>query len=37
MYTTCVYQKGTSGIGDHITNVCEQIIYAIDGDIVEIG
>ena len=24
-------------IGDHITNICEQIIYAVDGDMVEIG
>ncbi len=23
--------------GDHITNVCEKVIYAIDGDMVEIG
>lgn len=24
-------------IGDHITNICENVIYAINGDVVEIG
>ena len=24
-------------IGDHITNICENVIYAVNGDVVEIG
>ena len=24
-------------IGDHITNICEKIIYAIKGEMIEIG
>ena len=24
-------------IGDHITNVCEKIIYAVNGEMIEIG